>query len=498
MKTLHWQKVEKGYFHGDPPRPCYIEKNPAISGTPLWPKDRLCHPENIHLHVKAAQLALAKKGGHLFTGHVVLNQDREVDCENLRIQTTPKRLKTTFVSGFLMPTTSILGSQLGFHFLHGEPPLLKDVVRDLKGTYLLTNLGYFLTPGLIHTEEEGGLSYAHNVRHPSDEHLSPSDNGYLGGFFIRTADGFVGYPPHFGTAGVGITKDGKPILIDNISLKGGTVYFGNKKLNWEQGDVNPTDLSTKPIAIFTPSFSNSSTRKAIKNNTWKDYRCSIGEGRINIVVCNIGQGLYPAPKIAYIQKGRILQPGASIVFSLKKGFFKKIFPDGFETLLNNPTAVRFQFEPWFDRKVWNNVSCFYEGLLSLPLQGDVDFGWYNHPHACLTQETFIPNHYRREPRAVLVKTPHCFGAFVFSGRYEYSLGISFKELVPILNKAIQKIAPQEMVEKIINLDGGSGVKLCLIENGEVKPLNWVAPGTRNRIGDPNGNTYSCMLLKIGA
>ncbi|MBI5299117.1 MAG: hypothetical protein HY877_02315 [Deltaproteobacteria bacterium] len=107
-----------------------------------------------------------------------------------------------------------------------------------------------------------------------------------------------------------------------------------------------------------------------------------------------------------------------------------------------------------------------------------------------------PGPYRREPRTVLVKTANFFGAFAFSGRYEYSVGISFSEMAAALKAIIKKINVGENLEQVISLDGGSGAKICLVKNGKPEALNWVAPGFRNRMGDPNGNTYSCLMLKI--
>lgn len=458
MQALHWEKVPKQYFLGDVPKPCYIEKNPKISGTPLWPRETAFHCKQIEKNIGETRLLLEKAGGVFVSGHVGLSPDRKINATDLVFEKKPRRLKTTFVSGFFIPWNNIQETRIGFYPQEGEIPPLNETVKNSQGTWLLTNLGYFLTQKLIS---------AHNAKHPEGEHLSKNAKGYLGGFFVRKGSEFIGYPPHFGTCGVGITKEGRPILVDRVELKGGSVWFDNTKLDWKKNDVNKDFL-------FTPAFS---TEKPI------------GEGKVNVVIFNEGGGTYPIPKIAYIKEGAICQPAAGIVFSIEKSLFKKleVRPDA---------KVRFEFEPWFDKKVWESFDSFYEGLLKLSSEGVADFEPWLHPNACLTQETYIPNPYRREPRAVLVQTENYFGGITFSGRYEYSIGISFTEMSPFIQKIVEESGIKEKIEKIVSLDGGSGVKLCLVENGKIRPLNWIAPGTRNRMGDPNGNTYSALLLKI--
>lgn len=458
MEALHWQKVSKQYFLGDSPKPCFIEKNPRISGTPLWPKDEQLDCKKIENNLSETRLLLEKTGGTVFWGHILLSPDRNIAPVELSLETKPRRLATTFLSGFLVPSTAIQKTQIGFYPYQGEVPSLNETVKNWQGSWLLTNLGYFLTQKLMDT---------HNERHPLDEHLSPNSKGYLGGFFIRQSEKFIAYPPHFGTCGVGITKAGKPVLVDEVLLQGGSVYFDEAKLDWKKEDVNKNIL-------FTPALSTDQP---------------MGENKVNVVIFNEGTGKYPVPKIAYIKKGAILQPAAGIVFSLDPAVFQKLN-------IRVNSRVRFEFEPWFDQTIWENLDCFYEGLLKLTPNQAVDFTDWLHPNACLTQETYIPNLYRREPRAALVQTQNYFGAIAFSGRYEYSLGISFREMGPIVNQLISRWNPQEKIQKLVSLDGGSSVKLCLVHNGEMKPLNWIAPGTRNRIGDPDGNTSSALLIQL--
>ena len=475
-----WKKTKKQYFQKDPPKFCYIENDKKISGTPLWPKDPLFHPENLEIYLQIAKEEVQRVGGKFFSGHIPLSPTRTIKFPKDWLKNQPERLTTTFTSGFLLPATAVLESRAGFYIKEGEVPSLQETVKNMKGTWLLSNLGYFLTPKLIKEEKEGGLATSHNSRHPVDEHLPVTNNCYLGGFFIRNNNEWVVYQWNVWMGGVGITKEGKPVLVNDCTLRGGAVWIDDKKYAWNAGDVNPETPNNKAVIIYTPSL-------RTKGNDWQNYRRFIGENRFNIIITNEGLGNYPQPKIAYVKAGSCLQPADAIVISLQK------YPDN---IIDKNGFVRFEFEPWFDKKIWDNLACFYEGVLPLSPEGLKDFGVWQHPHACMTQETFIPNRYRREPRTVLVKTNKSFGAFAFSGRYEYSIGISFEELPLVLNKIVNHLAPDETIQQIMGLDGGSGAKLCLIKNGEVGALNWVAPGFRNRIGDPNGNTYSCLLLKI--
>ncbi|MDP2600811.1 MAG: hypothetical protein Q8P84_08800 [Deltaproteobacteria bacterium] len=466
-----WRQTEKQYFLEDPSKLCFIEENPDISGSPLWPSDSSFDAERITTNLNAAQETLKKIGGFVFARHLVLNGERELDSENLCWQENPSKLSTTFVSGFLLPRSRISASRIGFYPKEGEIPSLKESVKNLKGTWLASNLGYFITSKLIRQL---------NSRHPKEEHLQESDNSYLGGYFVRQKDGMIAYPPHFGTCGVGITKNGEPVLVNDVRLGGGTIEIGDQKFKWSEVDVNPKSADGKQLVVYTPSHNLE----------------TIGKNRINVVVVNEGQGTYPAPKIAYIKDGELRQPAGAVVFSFpssrrKSGSSRDWIP------ASAGMTVKFEFEPWFDEKLWNSLDCFYEGLMELSLDGHHNFKDWLHPNAVLTQETFIPNPLRREPRNILIETEKYFGSFAFSGRYEHSLGISFDEIIPALKNILNQLAPKQNLKKVFSLDGGSGAKLCLVKNGEVGALNWVAPGMRNRLGDPNGNTYSCLLLNIG-
>ena len=463
-----WRQTEKQYFLEDPSKLCFIEENPDISGSPLWPSDSSFDADRITNHLNTTREALQKMGGFVFARHLVLNGERDLDSENLLWQETPSKLSTTFVSGFLFPRAAIRKAQIGFYPKEGKIPPFQESVQNLKGTWLASNLGYFVTPKLIRQL---------NARRPKEEHLQESDNSYLGGYFVRKKEGMIAYPPHFGTCGVGITKKGEPVLVKDVRLSGGTIEIGNQKFKWAKEDVNPQNTAGRTLAVYTPAH----------------MAEKIGEERINVVIVNEGQGTYPAPKIAYIKEGSFVQPPGAVVFSFAQGCHPR---ENGDPGIPASAGMTLNFDPWFDEKLWNNLDCFYEGLMNLSLDGQHDFSDWLHPNAILTQETFIPNPLRREPRNVLIETENYFGAFAFSGRYEYSIGISFVEIIPAIKNVLKQLAPKQNLQKVFSLDGGSGAKLCLVKNGEVGALNWVAPGMRNRLGDPNGNTYSCLLLNV--
>ena len=423
-KRPGWRQTEKKYFSGEPSKSCFIEENSSFSGSPLWPQDPHFDADQITANLKTADEALKNIGGFTFAKHLLLNPNRSLGPSQMEWTEKPQKLATTFVSGFLLPTRMIRETKIGFYPKEGHIPSFKKIAENLKGTWLASNLGYFVTQKLI-----GVL----NQRHNTDEYLKPQDNSYLGGFFVRKGSDFIAYPPHFGTCGVGITKKGEPILVNDVRLKGGNVWIGSKKFEWAKKDINPKNPSGKLMAIYTPS------------NTVE----KIGMDRINVVVINEGQGSYPVPKIAYIKDGELLQPAGAVVFSFEKGTLTP-HPD---PLPQGEREIRFEFEPWFDKKLWNNLDYFYEGLMELSLDGEHDLSDWLHPNAILTQETFVPNPLRREPRNILIETENYFGAFAFSGRYEYSIGISFKEIVPVLKNIIRQIAPHEKVQKVFNLDG---------------------------------------------
>lgn len=496
MQLHHWEKTLRKYFDGDEVQLCFVESNNGTAGKPLWPKDPHFDPAPVSRNIARAETALTKIGGHIFAAHLPLRSDRKFLFSPEICLNEPQALATTFVTGVLIPRERILESRIGYYYRDGEIPPLSEIVRPCQGTWLLTNLGYFLTERLIMDYDVGGLVYSHNTRHPKEDYLQPDDNSYLGGFFVRSNGLKVCYPPLFGTAGVAVLKNGQPKLVTSVRLGGGRFQLGPLSGTWTCEEINPADCAGKKVVLYTPALENEKTRVAKSNKDWRVYRNRIGAGRINVVVINKGTGKHPAPYIGYIREGEMIQPASGLVLSFERETFEKGCPGGIPFLMENRWEVRFDCDPWFDPKIWEEAECFYEGLIAFRPNGDPDFTSWYHPHAILTQETFIPNMDRREPRAVLVATKNYFGAFLFSGRYEYSIGTSFKEMGPIIHGVLKHWNIGEPPEAIVGLDSGSGAKLCWVENGELLPLFWAAPGPRNRMGDANGNSYSLLMMKV--
>ncbi len=484
MQTKHelkqgWKHVEQAYFQSDPTRACFVETDTSVAGTPLWPQGDDFNPMSVLANLEAARDFLQPTGGHVFWGNVALNHDRSVP-QSIKLLQQPERLTTTFVSGFLIPKTAIQDGREGFYLRGSQIPLLSDVVGEMKGNWLMSNLGYFMTPKLINPPEHGGATYSHNVRHAKAEHLEPTDNCHLGGFLVREADRTIQYPPIFQGGAVAILKDGTPHLMSKTALQGGRVRISGHELSWTADDVNPAEIGDRDVAIFNPTGTGPSS-------DWLTHRYMVGEGRFNIVVTNRGTGNCPVPVVGYAVQGECLQPAGCILISVRKPFAAKRGDD-----------VQFDLDPWCDPEVFNQARYIYEGLLPIGTTSHVEFGPWKHPHGMLTQETFMFNAKQREPRAMLVQTERYFGAIAFSGRYELSLGISFSEMGPIADVLVKQMLPSERLGTMLNLDGGSASKLCWIQEGRAKPLTWVAPGPRNRMGDSNGNTYSCFFIKVNS
>ncbi|MBT3181092.1 MAG: hypothetical protein HN337_01130 [Deltaproteobacteria bacterium] len=487
-----WITVPKQYFLEDPIRQCFVEQDNSIAGNPIWPYDERFSPTAIDGNIEIAKEILKKMGGAFFSSHIRLNSDRKV--EQLHCEKKPLRLESTFVSGFLIPEDAINDCRLNFYPIDGTIPRLDKTLNSFKGTWLMSNLGFFLTRKLIVDRDDGGLPYSHNSRHSVDEKLPSDAMAYLGGFFVRNEDAFIGYPPLFGTIGIGTTHDGKIKIIDDIKLRGGTLTLNGVAVPWSENNVNPSSNNNSVLNLYTPAFKTPTTDGYMDNTLWLDYHPMIGENSVNVVVINVGTGIHPTPRVAYIKEGAIQQPACGITLSFDKTFFLKNF-----TSLNSIEAqkIGFEFEPWFDEDQWNDITSFYEGLVPLPLEGTTIPEFSRHPNAILTQESFLPNALIREPRAVFVKTENKLGVFIFSGRYEYSIGASMSEIPPLTKLILSKMDPSESIKALVGLDGGSGAKIGLMKDSKFLPLSWTAPGGRNRMGDPNGNTYSTLNIKIG-
>lgn len=478
-----WKHVMCSYFSGEPARSCFVEEDPAIASKPLWPFEPRFDPACIEKNLQETRKILSPLGGQVFWGHIPLNANRGVDS-TISLQPQPERLASVFVSGYVMPHAQIQDSAAGYYVHNGIVPDLSDITRGFSGSWLMSNLGYFLTQKLILPPDEGGFPYSHNVRHPPSEQLQATDNCYLGGFRVRDAGGDYQFPPLQQSGALAITHHGKPVLLGDTQLRGGKVHLAGRTLRWTAADVNPTDPDDRDVVVYTPTFAPHHAQVRGGAKAWQAYRYGIGAGRFNVVISNRGTGTSPRPIVSYTVQGECLHPADAIVISCRA-----------PVKVQRGDEVQFDLEPWCEAVVFNEATCIYEGLMPIDTSGKLVFGPWQHPNSCLTQETQIPVPQRREPRSALICTDRYFGAIVFSGRYELSIGVSLMEMGPIIGAVVRRVLPAEPVRQILCLDGGSCAKICLIQDGRIKPLSWVAPGFRNRMGDPNGNTYSCFFIR---
>lgn len=491
-----WKCVPKKYFPDDPEKQCFVEEDASCAGSPLWPVDANFDPEIVTKQIQSVHQKITPHGGSAFGAHVSLKPDRSVPEGRLELQSEAQQLSTTFISGFHVPREMIQECRMGYTPSQGTIPGLSETAKTLDGTWLLTNLGYFLTRRLIVSPEEGGLQFSNNARLPHNQHLQPDDLMYLGGFVDRkTGAEPAGFPPLFQTAGVAIDDQSQPHLISKTELRGGSVYFDGVAVQWSAADVDLTLADQRDVIVYTPRFSTSSTKQAIVSGRWKEYKLSIGAERINVLIINRGTGKRPEPCVAYVVDGEIVQPSAGIVLSMRRDFFLEKFKINANW---KKMQVKFDFEPWFEPALWQKLQTCYQGIMDLDRLSRYGLEDWEHPNSSLTQETLIANLYRREPRSALFETKNGFGAIVFSGRYEMSLGISLIEMKAYIEKFLAIFLPNLPIERVVSLDGGSGAKICLIDQGKVQALNWAAPGSRNQMGDPNGNTYSYMAMRLPA
>ncbi len=488
-----WDLTPKQYCADLPARDCFVENDATVAGSPLWPEDPSFDSSRIEKNLHKIRTALAKRGGMALWGHVPLDSQRRVpQGRAFLLSPTPQRLASTFVSGVLLPKAAMTTTHMGFLPTQGTMPPLSHVTKKLPGTWLLSNLGYFVTPRLIEGPETGGFPFAHNARHPAAEHLRRDDIAYLGGFVVRDSGSSAQFPPLFATGAAGVRRSGALTLIDDVAVRGGTITIGDAALAWSAQDVNPSVADDRPVILYTPSFTTDATRAATQSGAWESYRSFVGEDRINLILANIGTGEHPQPRIAYAVDGACLQPATAHVISIARAHFKARWPS--PALNWRLMPVMMECEPWCDTATWNDCTTMYEGLMPLH-QPDFLRAW-QHPHAIMAQETFLPNPLRREPRIALVETEQHVGVICCSGRYEWSIGISLQEQWPLLQSCVAAYLPGEPLLRALGLDGGSGAKLCLVQDGVPHALNWVAPGRRNKFGALADNTYSYCAMQL--
>lgn len=465
-----WITVPKSYFPPDGERPCYVESDPSCQGKPLWPFDPHFDTEAIRRNVATVHGRLQTLGGLAVAGHVPLLPDRSLTWTHGPLREAPERLASCYIAAGLIPKPRITDTQMRFHVRGGKSLSLHDITLPQSGTWLLSNFGFFMTPQLIMDPAAGGLPHAHNVLHPPHEHLSTAHCGHLGGWY---EGGHTIFPPLFPSAGVAVASDGHPVLLGTTTLPAqGTCTIGETALPWG-GDA---------IRLTTP---------------WSE-RAGF-PGSLNLAIINYTETDTPKAMLAYVSEGDCLQPASAVVLSLSKAAVQRHFPklihatsDEWRNALHDH-PIRFDCDPW-----WTGVPMarqVAQGLMHLG-PGPADLSLWSHPNAVRLQETFLTNALTREPRMLVFETDHYFGMLAASGRYEMSIGLGLCEMAPVATRLVAEYVPQEKLKSIIGLDGGSSVKLCMIDDGQLLPLHWAAPGIRNQFGDPFGNTGSTLSVRL--
>jgi hypothetical protein len=508
-----WKTVAKKYLGKD----SQVHEMQCIT-------DSLCKPllghqdidetwVQIYANCSKINARLKEAGGFVFNKHYLIPD--EFSTKNVKVEPAENYVskKTVFVSGFLIPKSKLSGVSSGF-FINGNKLGNLDGIADNNRNSIVSNFGYFFTPRLVNRPD-----YGYNTLRPEQEHLSEQLSPFLGGFVCFKDRKRLEFPPLFGRGGIGYANN-RVIITTSWEIEKCFVFLGNAEVEFSKDAINTKDSGLE-AKLYTPQYTTPESldeeAKLLNNPSydgWKRFSQTIGRDMVNLVIYNRGNGNVPVPEIAYARFGEIVMPSCGVVVSLNKEKFKQVFPeielangDYIDKSLLDNIKINFSINPpkGISDDDWKNLEFFYSGAHPLIAEGQDYTKDYKslmqnmyknmqlHPHSLQTQETFIPNSFRREPRCVLVETKDDkIGTFVFSGRYEDSIGVNYFELAAILRDV-----HKDNLKNVFMLDSGSAVKLGYVgEDGETVPLMMPAIGDRNYIGNIKGNVYSLLFYSL--
>jgi hypothetical protein len=506
IPALKWVREKKKYMASD----SKVKEMDCITDglcKPLLPKQDIDDLwQKIYSNCSFMQKKLQKLGGSLHFSHFLLPDKFTV---NVDAEPVPRQIarRTVFASGFLVPRNKISALAGGFYIRGDQMGDLDNIAAQHKNS-IVSNFAYFFTPELVSRPD-----YGYNTLRPEDEHLPKGLSPFLGGFAYDRGD----FPPLFNRGGIGFI-DNKVFVVSSWNVKRCTVFISRNPV--EVNSVNVPDTGQDAI-LYTPKYTTgaslSEEKKVLEDPNytgWMRFAEKVGNGRVNIVVSNRGNGEYPVPEIVYCRFGEIIMPSCCAVVSFSRKKFIEIFPDikisegsYLDRKLTAGIDISFKVNPpeEVSEKEWKNISFFYSGLHPL-MAGGKNFAenmdtimenmyehYQLHPRSLQAQETYIPNPFRREPRCLLVQTnDDKIGIFTFSGRYECSVGANYFEVMSVLKKI-----HGDNLKNVFMLDSGSAVKLGYVdEKGETQPLMLPSIGVRNYIGNIKGNVYSLLFFRL--
>lgn len=434
----------------------------------------------------------------------------------------PQSLESTSISVVLASNRPGLAEGLGFWFNHDDLPSLHARMAESTFSGLVGNLGYFMTPALIH-----GYAWSHNARFPGFRlDAKPS---YIGLHIQReeVSGELAGSFPGAHPGAVGVKMDGTVRILPEVPLEGYDVDFGPRAADVVGvQSVNSADPRADVVAI-TPAFTGTGVVQDLTvaaemtggaDENWQTCQPMIPfpaeAGRVNVFLANEGDGRWPAEKVITLWEGAAPVPSFGTVLSFSKSYFESLFrsvPRFREVFVGEPVRV-LPHASGFDLAEYRQIlgglvpavvagaHTLYESGTIADLMKSLGRSGATSPIAQCGRESRNFDPIIREPAGVLIQTATHVGWVLFDGRHELSVGASTVDVGVLLKKLEVEGALGGRVEQAVFVDGGSAMKVYHVSRSadelRLGLLNRVAAGSRNRPGsDPEGlNLYSTLRL----
>lgn len=469
-------------------------------------------------HVKQQQPSIELKRMHFQMP--VMNSDALPAFDEYQPLDAPVSLSSTSISLAWVKQDNVKSSRVGYHFQGNQLADLRDRLaqgKHYKG--LVGNLGYFMTKEL----NVGDHIWSHRRRFPNPDHQLPEMLSYLGFYYFGDKNGNVetaGFQSAH-NAGVGITHDGEIHVLPSI-----TCHQYDIRLNGTSFTINSLNpdlemLAELDIALFDVNYPMTHQGHPVEFSPMLPL-----DGRVNLFICNQGDGERPYEEVAKIWNGACPLPSFGVLISLSDDHFKSLFPHGIkvgDAVHVQPYSKECNFSH-YAQILGGLVPSIVNGKSIVPTGHDVTAAQAEQalnrvantdaPLARTGKETNNFDALIREPSGLFIETDNHVGYLLFDGRHEMSIGaniVDVANLVQRLSEPDIDFFDGESIKNAIAIDGGSAMKAYAvdIQSGDAAVelgtnevtmdiLNRVAAGGRNAPGnDPQGlNLYSTVVMEL--
>lgn len=324
---------------------------------------------------------------------------------------------------------------------------LRELVRDYKGTYLVSNFLFFTTSKLMST-------YNSQRKDRKDELINESFNCHLD----YKKDNKFESLSLYNKAIFGLDKNNE-IQFFKLDKMSGYIKINDKKYYFDENNFN-TDKDLD-LVIYTPYYS-------IDDEDNDNYIKEVGDNRNNIVMLQ--------DKMVTIKKGNVLLPCVGYVLSFKEE-------------LDNDIKIEIHLNETEDIKLaYGGGMMLIDDGVDYTMDSLINEGWLS-ALSKLSQDTAIEKP-SKHPRSAIGKlSDGSFIVCIFDGRNYSTLGATYNQMCEL----VRKVYPD--VKYLMNIDGGASSFIGIIKDGVLKELSYPATSIGNVAGMAR-NVSTILMIKV--